>query len=333
MSLQTRCQKVKPTSGTHVETFFIDSSFWFFPTLLGHSAGTLTWHQHPWWSPFGDIVSSQRKCGHFIYWFWLYTKGARELSIVCIHHSRSPPVSRHCCRSAVLTWQNMVVGRRLLWECLGNQTQCWNDWWSFDLLISQLHLTVTSSPKEIKAGWFYLQTPLQITIHGRFHFMLLRWIRSSMEQGHCPCASQSCICCGRNAPSSDTTRLQAYISAQQRALTKTQRSCPSSWNSCMKSLTTCMGSQVSASWLAQTEREKDTTWHAPSHLAHSVRKCPVFQTHGLDCLQSLMVVHGYLGFFTIREVLWLESPETRSFDHLCFLSSPQCMLAIPSPRS
>lgn len=130
--------------------------------------------------------------------------------------------------------------------------------------------------------------------------------------------------------------LQAYISAQQRALTKTQRSCPSSWNSCMKSLTTCMGSQVSASWLAQTEREKDTSWHAPghpSHLAHSVRKCPVFQTHGLDCLQSLMVVHGYLGFFTIREVLWLGSPETRSFDHLCFLSSPQCMLAIPSPRS
>ena len=50
--------------------------------------------------------------------------------------------------------------------------------------------------------------------------------------------------------------LRAYLSAQQRALTKTQRSCPSSWNSCMKSLTTCMGSQVSASWLAQDRKRE-----------------------------------------------------------------------------
>ena len=79
-----------------------------------------------------------------------------------------------------------------------------------------------------------------------------------MEQGHCPCASQSCICCGRNAPSSGTTLLTGLHICLTESCYQKQRSCPSSWNSCMKSLTTCMGSQVSASWLAQTERHKVT---------------------------------------------------------------------------
>ena len=98
MSLQTRCQEVTPTSGTHVETFLLIPHFDFFQLYwaiqLGLSPG-ISIHDGVHLAiscPVNEnadicllILPVHQRCqGH--------TMRCRELSIVCIHHSRSPPV-------------------------------------------------------------------------------------------------------------------------------------------------------------------------------------------------------------------------------------------------
>ncbi len=134
-SLQTRCQKFKPTwnRNTCRNIFEIDNllplipHFDFFSVnwLAGYhsNSGPFSWDSHLASASHDGVIiaipclvneDALDKCVDTGHWLWLYTKGAkvhrmrcRELSIVCIHQIPSPHLS-HAIAAGLLSWHGKI---------------------------------------------------------------------------------------------------------------------------------------------------------------------------------------------------------------------------------
>ena len=145
---------------------------------------------------------------------------------------------------------------------------------------TQLHLKVTSSPKEVK-GWLNSFCKLLYRSPCMYAFILRYWDGRGAAWSRVTVLVHLKVVYAAVEMLLPQARhcLQAYISAQQRAVTKNkdlaQAAGTRAWN-------LSRPAWVHKCQLRGLHRRKDTKWHAPAHPTHpwdSLRKCPVFQTH------------------------------------------------------